>query len=871
MKKLLSLMLAAALTLSLACPAFAADSGSVRVEDIDAKPGSEIKVPVYLDENPGVAYLKLKISYDKGLTCTNIENNTGIFDVEGASFTPGDISKNPFYLVWNASNSTELVKDTGLLATLTFTVSKEAAIGETFKIEVAVAEARDKDYGDVPFIGSTSDVTIQGNAWDSSIKLEDQSFTYDGTEKNLRVTGNLPEGAEVTYSDPRTDAGTYDVTATITCPGYATKTLTAKMTINPVDLTVTGMTAQNKEYDGTTNAVITGGQLNGVIADDDVDATFPTSGVFASQNVGTGISVTFDALELKGTDKANYTLTQPAALKADITAKTIGVAAQPAQKFEGQADPELKYNVNGTLVNGDAFSGALSREAGEEPGEYAITQGTLTLGSNYKIDFTGAKLTILEVNVTRIEVTKNPTKLTYIEGEKFDTAGMVITAYFADGTNSTISNENLIIEPKVLSLGTEKVTISYGGQSAEVTVTVNPRTLDSIKVEGTPAKNVVRGEDAPDMTGLTVTAIYNNGTTANVTDNDNVTATVQGEKIIVSYTEGDVTKTAEAAGYVVIPSDATVESVSVDAAKAKTSYRVGDTFSTEGLVVKAKFSNSAEVEVTGYEVSNPDMSKAGKQTITVTYEGKTATYEITVSATSGGGTSGGGSSGGSSSGGSSGGSSSGGSSGGSGSSSGSSSGGSGSSGGTVVGPDEPEVKTPFTDINGHWAEEVIGKIYSKGIMSGVSATEFAPNTTLTRGMVVTILYRLEGEPEVTAQNQFTDVAEDQYYFKATVWAAENGIVKGMGEGIFAPNAQITREQLAAIMCRYAESKGVDVSKKANLTAYTDAGQVSAWAVESMEWAVANNIISGKGAGILDAQGTATRAECAQIIYNFIGE
>ena len=838
MKKLLSLMLAAALTLSLACPAFAADSGSVRVEDIDAKPGSEITVPVYLDENPGVAYLNLEISYDKGLTCTNIENNTGIFD--GAFFAPGDTSKNPFNLVWDASISNEDdstsndMVDTGLLATLTFMVSEEAAIDETFKIKVAVAEAYDKNIDDVPFTGSTSVVTIQGNAWDSSIKLEDQSFTYDGTEKNLRVTGNLPEGAEVTYSEPQTDAGTYDVTATITCPGYATKTLTAKMTINPVDLTVTGMTAQNKEYDGTTNAVITGGQLNGVIADDDVDATFPTSGVFASQNVGTGISVTFDALELKGADKANYTLTQPAALKADITAKTIGVAAQPAQKFEGQADPELKYNVNGTLVNGDAFSGALSREAGEEPGEYAITQGTLTLGSNYKIDFTGAKLTILDVNVTRIEVTKNPTKLTYIEGEKFDTDGMVITAYFADGTNSTISNENLIIEPKVLSLGTEKVTISYGGQSAEVTVTVNPRTLDSIKVEGTPAKNVVRGEDVPDITGLTVTAIYNNGTTANVTDN--VTATVQGEKIIVSYTEGGVTKTAEAAGYVVIPSDATVESVSVDASKAKTSYRVGDTFSTEGLVVKAKFSNSAEVEVTGYEVSNPDMSKAGKQTITVTYEGKTATYEITVSATSGGGSSGG-----------------------------------GSSSGTVVGPDEPEVKTPFTDINGHWAEEVIGKIYSKGIMSGVSATEFAPNTTLTRGMVVTILYRLEGEPEVTAQNQFTDVAEDQYYSKATVWAAENGIVKGMGEGIFAPNAQITREQLAAIMCRYAESKGVDVSKKTNLTAYTDAGQVSAWAVESMEWAVANNIISGKGAGILDAQGTATRAECAQIIYNFIGE
>ena len=208
--------------------------------------------------------------------------------------------------------------------------------------------------------------------------------------------------------------------------------------------------------------------------------------------------------------------------------------------------------------------------------------------------------------------------------------------------------------------------------------------------------------------------------------------------------------------------------------------------------------------------------------------------------------------------------------GGSGGGSGSGSGSGSNSGntGTVV---EPEEKVPFTDINGHWAADVIGKVYIDGIMNGVSDTEFGPDMTLTRGMVVTILYGLEGKPEVTAENKFTDVSEDQYYCNAVIWAYENGIVKGMGESVFAPNDNITRQQLATIMLQYAKFQGADVSKTTSLAAYKDADQVSAWAVEGMEWAVANGIISGKGDGILDAQGTATRAECAQIIYNFIGE
>ena len=175
----------------------------------------------------------------------------------------------------------------------------------------------------------------------------------------------------------------------------------------------------------------------------------------------------------------------------------------------------------------------------------------------------------------------------------------------------------------------------------------------------------------------------------------------------------------------------------------------------------------------------------------------------------------------------------------------------------------------FEDIDGHWAESAIEYVYDEGLMNGISADEFSPDTATTRGMIVTMLYRLEGEPSVTAECPFDDVDAGDYYHDAVVWASENGIVNGISDTEYAPNANITREQLAAMMNRYAEFKGYDVSASTSLDGFADADDVSDYAVEALEWAVAEELVNGMGDNTVAPQGTATRAQVATIFQRFI--
>lgn len=135
-------------------------------------------------------------------------------------------------------------------------------------------------------------------------------------------------------------------------------------------------------------------------------------------------------------------------------------------------------------------------------------------------------------------------------------------------------------------------------------------------------------------------------------------------------------------------------------------------------------------------------------------------------------------------------------------------------------------------------------------------------------MLVTILYRAEGEPEVSSENPYTDVAEGTWYSDAVAWADANGIVKGFGDGTFGPNENITREQIAAIMMRYADYKGVDTGARADLSGYADADDISDWAYENMQWANAEGLITGRSNNMLVPQGNTTRAETAAILMRF---
>ena len=176
---------------------------------------------------------------------------------------------------------------------------------------------------------------------------------------------------------------------------------------------------------------------------------------------------------------------------------------------------------------------------------------------------------------------------------------------------------------------------------------------------------------------------------------------------------------------------------------------------------------------------------------------------------------------------------------------------------------------PFTDVDADdWFHDAVTYVYENGMMEGTSDTAFSPSMTTTRGMIVTILWRLEDSPEADGQTGFTDVADGAWYADAVNWAAEQGIVEGYDNGGFGPGDIITREQMALILYRYAQYKGYDTSATGALDGFADAGAVSGWAEDAVAWAVGAGLMEGKGGDMLDPTGTATRAEAAAILTRF---
>lgn len=177
---------------------------------------------------------------------------------------------------------------------------------------------------------------------------------------------------------------------------------------------------------------------------------------------------------------------------------------------------------------------------------------------------------------------------------------------------------------------------------------------------------------------------------------------------------------------------------------------------------------------------------------------------------------------------------------------------------------------PFQDVpSDHWANEAVQYVYEEGLMDGVGPTTFAPGGTLTRAMFVTILGRQDGVAEDSqGENPFTDVADGQWYTPYVTWAAQEDIVGGYGDNRFGPTDPITREQMAAILYRYAQYKGYDTSETGSLDTFPDAGEVSEYAVEPMAWTVGTGLIAGMEDNTLRPQGTATRAQAATLLMRF---
>ena len=177
---------------------------------------------------------------------------------------------------------------------------------------------------------------------------------------------------------------------------------------------------------------------------------------------------------------------------------------------------------------------------------------------------------------------------------------------------------------------------------------------------------------------------------------------------------------------------------------------------------------------------------------------------------------------------------------------------------------------PFTDVSEKdWFYGDVMFVYENGLMLGTSKTLFSPHGTAMRGMMATILWRMEGSPVPKGKNSFTDVEAGKWYADAITWTTENGIFAGYGKDKFCPDDPITREQLAAIFYRYADYKGYDLTVKGNLDKFKDADKITDYAKTAMQWAVGSGLVKGKSGNLLDPQGTATRAEIAAMLHHFI--
>lgn len=182
-------------------------------------------------------------------------------------------------------------------------------------------------------------------------------------------------------------------------------------------------------------------------------------------------------------------------------------------------------------------------------------------------------------------------------------------------------------------------------------------------------------------------------------------------------------------------------------------------------------------------------------------------------------------------------------------------------------PTPPE--SPFTDVKpGDWFYEAVVYMQEKGLMTGISDADFAPDLPLSRGMLATILWRAAGQPTPSGSSEFSDLTQD-WYKAAVAWASENGIVFGLDEDSFGPDADITREQLAVMLWRFAQQLGIDVTMEGSLDGFSDGESASDFATQALRWAVAAGILNGDETGALNPGGNATRAEAAVMLQRFL--
>lgn len=733
----------------------------------------------------------------------------------------------------------------------------------------------DKTYTNVTVATGTVDVA-QKVLTISGISAEDKEYNgnTDATVTGTATLNGVLEGDTVTVTDGAAEFASKNAgQQTVTFSGFSIEGNGASnytliqpapviATISPKSVTIAGVTAENKTYDGNTTATIDNpGTINGIISPDTVTIKAGT-GTFAGADVGENIEVTFSGFSLTGTDSGNYTLSaQPASTIANITKanytgtpNTVNVNVlinqSAAQTGSVSIDQFFQTIPAGAVITSVApASGSVMDSVAVEDGviKYSSKANleTENVTDTYTVTIATQNYNNITATLTFTTVAKTPVNISGVSvtgaGKTYDGKAVSYTGTPAaktnDGTTVAVTGTYSYVWQK--ADGTALASAPKDAGSYKLVITLDdPAYIGSAEVSFTiaKAKITITAEDAEAYTGSDMPKL-----------SYTVTGLATGEKLAKEPSVSCAADMKKDGSYVIAVSGAEVpntnnyeETITYVSGTLEVKNRpvnIGPTYDIKVLdsahgTVRASLGNASEgstirLTVTpdeGYSLANLIVRDERGRRIDVAKSGGVYRFvmpagDVTIEAVFAQGT-------------------------------------------TVF---------PFTDVSTYdWFYEYVKYVYDNGIMDGIDVGVFGPGITTTRAMLVTMLYRVAGEPYVSGTNDFADVAANTWYTDAVTWASKNGIVTGVDVGVFNPNGAITREQLATILYRYAEYVGEDVSARASLSRFTDTGSISAYARDAMSWAVAEGILDGRTATELAPTGECTRAEVATMIARAFG-
>lgn len=849
--------------------------------------------------------------------------------------------------------------------TATITIGVTGATNYNNYDVVVTVTAKDKENAGVTIADSTKTVTYGSNVTvAASATATGGTWSWNYPSDTFEAVG-ATNGASISLKPLKATTGAATVTAKYESETHIGEA-TASVTVGKKNVTITGLSASSKEYDGNTTATVNGtAVVSGKVGSDDVTVTAGTA-AFANKSVGNNKTVTFSGYSLSGAAAGNYNLTaQPDSVTANITAKPVAVTVTATDRdyVSGNRNVVLVAGsvtgaIGGDTVNVDV-SGATGTLENEDAGtDKAVTVTGVALSGadagNYNLTAqpTGVTVTINKKNYDgsitgnkNVHTNQAQTGVTFDMSEKFGVIKGAAVKSASEGTDSDNLIDNVSVDGNVVKF--DVASIADAGKTAtinvvisctnfnDITAVLTVKTVDKdeagVTISGVPAEAKTYGDADLTLTASAATPGANGTWTWETNDSSVLQLTPNGNKVTVKLLKvGKATVTAKYESDTTIGQLTTanirVEKATITVAAKNQSIYVNGTvpdltspvkdthYTVTGLAAGDTLGGTLTMKYQKDGVdATPDATKTGTYDIVISgatapaggnYNdvvftagtltlsnrpssggGGVSTYSITAEPTEHGTIS--------------------------------VSPKNASKGTTVtvtVKPDEgyeldaltvangsgkavtvtekdgkytftmpaskvsvkatfkeaeKPVTMPFADVESDdWFYEDVQYVYSKGMMVGTKEDQFTPHATTTRGMIITILYRLEGEPTVSGLNAFDDVAEGEWYSAAVKWAVKNEIVGGYGNGKFGPEDVITREQMAVILYRYAAFKGQDMTKAADLSKFTDNGEISGYAVPSLGWANAEGLVSGKGSGILDPLGSATRAEAAAILHRF---